>query len=88
MLIFIRAQAQHRRSHRRLLTRPYPLLRPKQKNLPWCQRNNRRSVPRTAPTLDFIGPDRLPPAEPSHFGVSPGLNHSLSDCLILVFVPG
>lgn len=48
----------------------------------------RRSVPKTAPTLDFIGPDRLPPAEPSHFGASPGLNHSLSNCLILVFVPG
>lgn len=53
-----------------------------------AQRNNRRLVPKTAPTLDFIGPDRLPPADPSHFGASPGLVHSLSDSMILVVVPG
>jgi hypothetical protein len=53
-----------------------------------AQRNNRRLVPKTAPTLDFIGPDRLPPADPSHFGASPGLDHSLSDSMILVVVPG
>lgn len=47
-----------------------------------------RLVPRLAPTLEIIGPDRLPPADPSHIGASPGPVRNSSEFLILVVVPG